>query len=335
MNFVPTWHDVSTCGTLRMPNLDRAAVEGSEYGKFNNITKCQKWRNDGESVVLSVIDCQLDFIHPEGALSVPGAVDDTDRLCRFIYNNVGQISHIVASLDTHYLYQPFHRFNWVAGSKPTSRPSGLVYSEGENPDPFTVITAQNIREDTWRPLRHPVEMQKYLDALEQESKKQLCIWPLHCVNGTPGHAFDPSFAEAMFFHAAARSNQYDARTKGRAQLSEHYGILKAEVEFPNDPNTQLNQHVLSKWQDADRVVFAGQAKSHCVIETLNQVVSIFQRQGQNHLLDKLYVLEDCMSSVADIELPDGTKIEFDKMADSRLDELKQLGVKMIKSTDSI
>jgi nicotinamidase-related amidase len=318
-----------------MPELHRAATDGAAHAQTEGIKKCQKWQDDDAAIVLSVIDCQLDFIHPEGALSVPGAIADTDRLCRFIYENVGHISHIVASLDTHYLYQPFHAFNWIAGTTPTSRPNGQAYQQGDHPDPFTIITLQHVSDDVWRPLRHPLKMREYLTKLESQAKKSLCIWPLHCILGTPGHAFDPAFAEAMIYHASARASQYDATTKGMAQLSEHYGILQAEVTFPEDPNTQLNDRMLAKWQEADRVYFAGQAKSHCVVETLNQVVALFQHQGKNHLLEKLFILEDCMSSVADIDLPDGSKIEFDKMANQRFDELRKLGVKLVKSTDPI
>lgn len=332
---IPSWHNASRCGTLRFPELQRAAMDGAAFGKANGIKKCQKWQDDSPSIVLSVIDCQLDFIHPEGALCVPGAVQDTDRLARFIYSNTAHISHIVASLDTHYLFQVFHAFNWMAGTKPSSRANGQPYAAGEHPDPFTIISAKDVRDDVWRPLRFPVKMGEYLEKLEQQHKKNLCIWPLHCMLGTPGHAFDPAFAEAMIYHASARSSQYDPRTKGVAQLSEHYGILQAEVQFPEDPATQLNEAILSKWQEADRVYFAGQAKSHCVIETLNQVVAMFQHRGHGSLLEKLYVLQDCMSSVSDISLPGGGKIEFDRMANERLAELRKLGVKLVNSTDPI
>jgi len=333
---IPSWHDVSRCGTLRLPELDRAATDGAAFAATHGVKKCQKWQNDDNGgFILSVIDCQVDFVHPEGALPVPGAVEDTNRLCRFMYENVGKISHVLGSLDSHFLFQPFHRFNWIAGTMPTTRPNGAAYQQNGHPDPFTIITAKDVRDDVWRPLRHPAKMQQYLDKLEKQAMKQLCIWPLHCILGTPGHAFDPAFAEALMYHSAARANQYDATTKGMAALSEHYGILQAEEQFPEDPSTQLNQRVLAKWEEADRVYFAGQAKSHCVIETLNQVVALFQHQGKNHLLEKLYILKDCMSSVGDIALPDGSKIEFDKMANTRLAELEALGVKLVNSTDPI
>jgi nicotinamidase-related amidase len=318
-----------------MPDLDLAARSGNDLARQSGLKRCQRWQDDEHAVILSVIDCQIDFIAPNGALSVPGAIDDTDRLNQFIFKNVGSISHIVASLDTHHLFQPFHRFNWEAGSKPINRPDKTVYQTGEHPDPFTVITLHDVQQDVWRPVRYPAEMIKYLTELEQQHKKQLCIWPLHCMQGAPGQALDPAFAEALVFHSAARRNQYHLTVKGVSALSEHYGILRAEVPFAKDPSTELNQQVLSKWEEADRVYFAGQAKSHCVIETLNQTVEMFTAHNRNHLLEKMFVLQDCMSSVGDIALPDGTKIEFDKMANARLAELAQMGVKLVNSTDPI
>jgi hypothetical protein len=42
-----------------------------------------------------------------------------------------------------------------------------------------------------------------------------------------------------------------------------------------------------------------------------------------------------MSSVGDIDLPDGGKVEFDKMTNERFAELEQLGVKFVDSTDTV
>lgn len=322
------------CGKLIKPELDRAASEGSIYATQNNILP----PNDKDpKVILSVIDQQLDFISPDiGNLCVPGAVEDVDRLNRFIYNNIGQITNIVASLDTHYLFQPFHRFNWAAGPKPTTRQNGVPYKTGEHPDPFTLISKKSIDDGNWLALRNPKHMNEMITSLETNSKKTLCIWPLHCILGTPGHAFDPTFMEAVFFHSSARNSQYDATTKGISQFSEHYGILKAEVEFKNEISTHLNTRILSKWQNADRVYFAGQAKSHCVLETLEQVISIFTSGGNNDVLSRLYVLEDCMSSVPDILDERGNPIvKFDEMTNNRFKEFKKLGVKFVKSTDLV
>ncbi len=335
MGYTPSWYDSRRCGTLFLPDMARAAATGAEYAASNGIEKQQRWQNATPSWILSVIDCQIDFIHPDGALCVPGAVEDTDNLNRFVLDHIPQLAHLIASLDSHYLYQPFHPLNWVAGAKPPGRADGTAYQDGDHPDPFTIISLTSVHDGSWVPVRNPVEMLKMLRTLEEQGNKKLCIWPYHCLLGTTGHAWEPTFAEVMAFHAAARGNQYDATIKGMSQLSEHYGILQAEVQFPSDIKTHLNTRVLNAWEQAERVYFAGQAKSHCCLETIEQVIKLFTAAKKNHLLEKMFILTDCMSSVADISLPDGNVIEFDKMTEERFAEMEKLGVKFVKSTDPV
>lgn len=339
MSFVPSYYDTSKCGTLFAPNVDLAATMGREYGRANKIPPSSK--SGQPKIIVSPIDVQIDFIDPViGKLAVPGAVQDTDRLNRFIYNNVDKITHIVASLDTHYLFQCFHRLNWEAGENPVSHANGPLkgqpYQTGDNPDAFTLISLESVTNGAWRPVRHPTHMMQMLAELEQNSKKTLCIWPFHCLMGTPGHAFDPTFMEAMQFFSAARNDQYAATIKGVSPFSEHYGILRAEVPFSKDPTTQLNMKIVSSYEEADRVYLPGQAKSHCVMETLNQIVEIFMSSGRNYLMEKLYVLQDCMSSVPDIKDERGNVlVPFDDITNARFDELRKLGVKFVNSTDPI
>jgi len=331
----PHFYDATRCGTLFRPDLLAAANEGIQFARDNDIPSTAEDKT--QNVILSIIDNQVDFTNPDlGNLYVAGAEQDLDRLCQFIFNNVGSISHVLASLDTHYLYQPFHAFMWMAGAKNTlSKTTGQPYQEGEHPDPFTLISKQDIDDGVWRPCRLPTRMREMIEKLEQDGKKTLCIWPLHCILGTPGHALDPALMEAIFFHASARKNQYDLTEKGRSQSAEHYGILQAEVQFNDDSLTQLETKILNKWQEADVIYFAGQAKSHCVLETLNQVVKIFQKQSPE-VVKKIRVLRDCTSSVPDICNENGDVIvAFDDIAEARFAELEKLGVQFVDSTDPI
>lgn len=333
---IPSYYDSSQCGKLRKPNLDAAVEAGKEFARKNKIKSSANY--SGPKITLAVIDMQIDFISPDvGNLCVPGAVADVDRLCRYIYNNVEIINDIDASLDSHYLFQPFHKMNWQAGPNPTTRTSnGKLYQIGDNPEPFTLINLSDLDKGIWLPTRRPEKSRKMLSILENTHKKKLCIWPFHCILGTPGHAFDPSFMEAMFYHAACKNIQYNAAMKGMSSLSEHYGILQSEVQFPEDPNTQLNVDILRRWEVADLVVYAGQAESHCVLETLNQVVSNFQNSGKNELLAKMQVLRDCMSSVPDIKNDAGDVIvPFKQIALNRFEEMKTFGVKFVNSTDPV
>lgn len=327
------------------PDCDGATLAGKEFAKTNGIRSTKE--DNSARIILSLIDIQVDFVHPAtapfpGNLSVPGAVEDLDRVCQFIFRNVGNISHIFSTLDTHYLFQCFHRFNWLAGANSSAVHSsaagpkrGQPYQEGEHPDPFTIISLASIRNDTWRPARLPGRMLQMVERLESQGNKNLCIWPLHCELGTPGHALCPSLSEAMHFHGGARNDQYDLTEKGMSQSAEHYGALRAEVAFDDDPLTQLNTRVINKWQESDLIIFAGQAKSHCMLATLDQAVDIFQKRSPE-LLKKLVVLKDCMSSVPDIIDDSGaTIVAFNQIAEDRFAELEKLGVRFVNSTEPI
>lgn len=327
---VPAWYEPDKIGTMFRPNLDLAVQDGRDYARKHNIPAAAS--EGAGRMILAVIDMQADFINPPtsnypGSLCVPGAVGDVDRLCRFIFANVGKIDHIVASLDTHHLFQPFHPYHWQAGPKPA-----VGYQPGDHPAPFTIIRLTDVQEGMWMPTRNPRRIMLMLKRLEQERKKNLCIWPLHCLRGTAGQALDPVLMQLIHFHAGCRNDKYHLTPKGLSHTSEHYGILKAEVTFDDDWTTQLNMEIVNQWQNADRIYFAGEAKSHCVMETLNQVAEYF---GQNSpdVLDRLFVLEDCMSNVPDIVVNGKVIVPFAQMTKDRFAELSKLGFKFVKSTD--
>src|SRR4051812_39531841 len=52
--------------------------------------------------------CVPDFELFVAGRSGTGAVDDNVRLCQFIYRNLGEITQILPSLDTHHAMQVFH-----------------------------------------------------------------------------------------------------------------------------------------------------------------------------------------------------------------------------------
>src|SRR5512134_606632 len=92
--------------------------------------------SDETRVHLLLIDVQKDFCFPEGSLYVAGrsgtgAVDDSRRIAQFIYTNLGAISDITTTLDTHFAYQIFFPSFWIdRDDKPLT--------------PHTVITADMV-----------------------------------------------------------------------------------------------------------------------------------------------------------------------------------------------
>src|SRR6202008_2693726 len=106
-----------------------------------------------------------------------------------------------------------------------------------------------------------------------------------------GHALVSSVEEAVFFHAVARASQPRFEEKGRVPWTEHYSALGPEVSFgPNGEsvrrrNDELVQHLLS----FDAVVIAGEAKSHCVAWTIDDLLA------EPELAERTFLLEDCSS----------------------------------------
>ncbi len=62
---------------------------------------------------LLIIDPQNDFCSPEGALFVPGAVEDCERLVSFIGREKSSIDSIHVTLDSHPNYHIAHPIFWV------------------------------------------------------------------------------------------------------------------------------------------------------------------------------------------------------------------------------
>jgi nicotinamidase-related amidase len=77
----------------------------------------------------------------------------------------------------------------------------------------------------------------------------------------------------------------------------------------------------------DKVYIAGEAKSHCVLETERQLVNYIGHQPE--LLKKLHFLKDSTSSVQH------PTIDFDALAESELARMEQQGVRLVLSTDPI
>lgn len=263
-----------------------------------------------------MIDAQIDFIHPPpvGSLCVPGAVADTVRTVDFIYKNAAEISSIVASLDSHLAFQIFY-------------PTWWMNEKGEHPAPFTLIAPDDIARGTWRPVLDPTWSVDYVNKLATTAKKALCIWPYHTMVGSIGHALDPALFEAITYHAAARKSQPVFLSKGSIPQTEHYSVLEPEVKYSKHPQGGLNTGLLDTLAKNDLVYVAGQAKSHCVLESMRSMLNYFDREPD--VIAKLRLLTDCTSSVVH------PAIDFDAMAEAELRGFAAKGVKLVKSTEPI
>lgn len=291
---------------------DPRAAEFVSAGKANRTSNAF---NDKTKVALLIVDAQRDFVMPGLGLPVDGAVDDTRRLIEFIYGNLGRITQIDLSMDTHYPFQIFFPTWWVD-------------KDGQSPNGYTPISYADVRNGTWKPVIDPRWSVDYVKSLEKDAKKSLMIWPFHCLLGTPGHAIVPALSEAVLYHSAARGNQPEYLIKGINPRTEHYGIFAAEITDPHDISTQLNTHILDTIAQNDLVYVAGEAKSHCVLETMKQLVGYFGKTDPE-AIKKIRFLMDCTSSVKH------PAVDFEALANAELEKMVAQGVVLVNSTDSI
>ena len=129
------------------------------------------------------------------------------------------------------------------------------------------------------------------------------------------------------WHALARKAQPTWLTKGSVPHTEHYSIIQPEIPVPNHPLGGKNKPFLDTLEDADAIVIAGEAESHCVLETVEDLVDEFGDRPK--VLEKIYFLRDCTSAVVH---PD---IDFHAIATRQLEAFARQGINLIESTDPL
>jgi nicotinamidase-related amidase len=257
---------------------------------------------------LLVIDPQIDFCQPGGALYVPNAENDMTRLATMVKRLGKKIDKVHVTLDSHHLVDIAHPIWWRN-------------SKGDAPSPFTIITAQEVKNGTWT-TRQPSQAKRsleYLEALETGGRYPLCIWPPHCLIGSAGHAVAPVLYDALReWESSFRLVEYV--TKGSNIYTEHYSAISAEVPDPSDPSTHLNVDLINTLEEADILLVGGEAGSHCVANTLKDIRAAY---GNDDKMKRIVLLEDAMSPVPNFE-----QLQSDFFA-----EMKQAGVQFSRTTD--
>ncbi|MEO8973455.1 MAG: hypothetical protein ABI406_17855 [Ktedonobacteraceae bacterium] len=269
-------------------------------------------REDRERIAVILVDYQHDFVNPAGTLSVPGAQEDVARFLTWFYASADKITTVYASLDTHLPYHIFYSSWWHNAQT------------GEHPQPFTVITEEDVLNHVWEPVSK-IEQEwsrQYVHRLKQEARKELMIWPYHTMQGTLGHMLSAPISEAIAWHSAARNAEPVYIVKGLTLRTEYYGIFGAEI--PDAPEDGLNTALLDIVMAHDRVYIAGEAKSHCVLETERQIARYCQDRPE--LLRRVYALKDCTSSVQH------PVVDFDTLAEAELVALERAGMHMVTSS---
>lgn len=242
------------------------------------------------------------------ALPVSGAHADMLRLADLIDEVGNGIDRIVVTLDSHQRYDIAHPTFWQTGG-------------GEAVNPFTAITAAEVRGGRYRP-RDASALPRaldYLDALEQAGRYTLMVWPVHCEIGSWGHNVHAAVKAAYNRWEDRRLGVVQKVTKGSNPWTEHYSALQAEVPDAADNDTQLNTALIASLDQAECIVIAGEASSHCVKATVEHLA----QHLPSRRLDKLVLLTDAMSPVPG----------FEAQAEAFLVDLQRQGARLATCAD--
>lgn len=339
---------ISTSTLALPPHYDPNGVVNADrwlpYGELMN--SALDWRKqhglrasatDRTKIGVLLIDEQNTFVHPQGELFVGGrsgngAVEDAIRTVEFVYHNLGLITEIHCTLDTHRAYAVFH-------------PPFLVNDAGESPAPYTLVSRQDIQDGVWKAspfmasaLKVPLSaaqkhLEHYTEELEARGRYALTVWPFHAMLGGKGHTLVSGLEEACFFHSIARGAQTGFEVKGTNAFTENYSVLGPEVltTFGGRvlPSAQRNTAFIDMLIAYDILVIAGQAKSHCVAWTIDDLLSDIKTKDPA-LTNKVYLLEDCTSPVV---IPG--VLDYTDEANEAFDRFRDAGMHVVKSTDPI
>lgn len=329
---LPDHYDPGKAGQVWKVAYENIAIAAQDWAARHAIPPAS---SDTFRLALLLIDVQNTFCLPDfelyvGGRSGSGAVDDNRRLAAFIYHNLGHLTEITASLDTHQAIQIFHAIY-------------LIDADGKHPAPYTLVSAEDILEGRWRfnpavahsldisPEYGQAQLTHYVQELGARQKYALTIWPYHSMLGGIGHALVPTIEEAVFFHTVARAAQADFILKGANPFTESYSAIGPEV-LEDGAGKQLarkNDQILRLVEQFDAVVVAGQAKSHCVAWTVEDLLSEIQERNPG-LAGKVYLLDDCSSPVV---VPG--VIDYTDQAEAAYQRFAEAGMHLVRSTDPL
>ncbi len=260
------------------------------------------------SNALLLIDSQNDFCLETGVLSVDGAIGDCKRTADFIIKNGKNIQSMYVTLDNHPYYHISHPCYWKN-------------AEGNHPAPFTTITYDDYLQNRFQPVDDSLKdhVCYYLQTLQAKGRYNLILWPPHCLEGSPGacvvdevwNALDIWQREQQFKNISVIKKSYNSNT-------EQYSVVQAEVPDVSDDSTAINYNFINALKEEDHIYVAGEALSHCVANTINDLSAYIP-------LSNFTLLIDCTSPIKG----------FEKETEDFLQAMSARGMRIAKSTDII
>lgn len=222
-----------------------------------------------------------------GALYVPGANLDLQRVAKMIDEVGDKFFNIHVTMDCHHYIDIAHPVTWIN-------------SKGEHPGIFQIIEVDDVENDRWF-CTFPQERQyckNYVKSLADNGRYPLCIWPPHCLIGTFGNALYKPIADALARWEQRNNANVEYLTKGSNWKTEHYSAVQADVPDDEDPTTEMNYEFIKPLKLADELLFSGEALSHCLANTARDIANGF---GDKDLIKKFVLLNGASSNVPTFE----------------------------------
>jgi nicotinamidase/pyrazinamidase len=295
----------------------------------------KKWI--GANRTLLIIDPQNDFCSKTGSMSVPGADDDCLKIAGLL-GLTSCFNRVVVTLDAHppvaihnnsfWRHATKDGGKWVEGKqlekgyvRPSVEPSFIVRRNTSiTPAQEVIRKKTGSKNDGYiMTMRkedegHAMDYAKYVDKI---CKRKLSVWPSHCIGGTMGGNIVSSVAKAIsVWQNAGPGREVRYVTKGQNSGTDSYSAMQAEMPDTRDAGTMFNHDLLRELGCAKQVVVCGQAKSHCVRGTVEDILNGWKKyphspqwkqanpsssEEKNVPLARLILLSDCSSNVGGCE----------------------------------
>lgn len=265
------------------------------------------------------IDVQNDFTNPNGSLFVKGGDENAKRSAKMIERLADKLTDIHLTMDSHHKVDISHPMWWCDENGKAPPPITGVALDGDQFKFVNYATSAMTLARTRVPSARERTL-KYLKALTATGRYPHTIWPEHCLIGDEGHNLNPAIAAAVHLWEEKRFALSNVVTKGSNPWTEHFSAVKAEVPDPEDASTQINRPLIETLEQADMVVWVGEALSHCLANTFRDVVANFSDPS---FIKKMWLCTDGSSSVPG----------FESYGDDFIAEMKTKGMNLTTTTD--
>lgn len=243
------------------------------------------------TVCLLIIDPQNDFMEG-GSLAIPGANEDMSRLSKFIITNAVDINSICVTMDTHSLYHIGNSFAYN------------LKDGGGKVDDFT---KHDPKLHTHKQQANCKDMDSHIESYGKTigaQGKEHVLWPLHCQFGTTGHAINPELYAALKHWTECVGIEVRYILKGCDTKYENFSVFRSgvvEKKYYSNPSKEayrFNNDLALHLAKFEQVYIAGEAKSHCVRDSVEDFVE-WIKYNKKKIIVK--ILTDCMTNVPGFE----------------------------------